>query len=285
MEIAQQFADGASVAGILVIIALGLSIIFGVMKVINMAHGELIMIGAYTTYVVYTLGKLPFFVGMSAAFIVAAIVGVLMELLLIKRLYGRPLETLLATWGISIILQQVVRMAFGPDGKTVISPLPGKLELGQVVIPHFRLFIILFAIALVIVTALIIFKTKFGTQFRTVSQNREMSECLGINTSRIDTYTFAFGAGLAGLAGAVLAPLKTVSATMGLGYLVDAFMTVVLGGVGSLAGTALGSSFIGETNQLLTTFSSETGAKILVFLLVILVIRFKPEGMFRMERR
>ncbi|WP_231705732.1 urea ABC transporter permease subunit UrtB [Effusibacillus lacus] len=281
----QQIADGASVAGILVIVALGLSIIFGVMKVINMAHGELIMIGAYTTYVVYTLNDLPFYVGMLAAFVVAAIVGFLMETLVIKRLYGRPLETLLATWGISIILQQVIRMIFGPDGKTVISPLADKLEIGQIVIPHFRLFIILFAIGLLIATTFILFKTKFGTQFRTVAQNREMSECLGINTSRIDTYTFAFGAGLAGVAGAVLAPLKTVSPTMGLSYLVDAFMTVVLGGVGSLAGTALGSGVIGETSQLLTTISGETGAKILVFLLIILVIRFKPEGLFRMERR
>ncbi|GAX90038.1 branched-chain amino acid ABC transporter permease [Effusibacillus lacus] len=285
MEIMQQIADGASVAGILVIVALGLSIIFGVMKVINMAHGELIMIGAYTTYVVYTLNDLPFYVGMLAAFVVAAIVGFLMETLVIKRLYGRPLETLLATWGISIILQQVIRMIFGPDGKTVISPLADKLEIGQIVIPHFRLFIILFAIGLLIATTFILFKTKFGTQFRTVAQNREMSECLGINTSRIDTYTFAFGAGLAGVAGAVLAPLKTVSPTMGLSYLVDAFMTVVLGGVGSLAGTALGSGVIGETSQLLTTISGETGAKILVFLLIILVIRFKPEGLFRMERR
>lgn len=285
MEIMQQLVDGVSVAAILVIIAVGLSIIFGVMKVINMAHGELIMIGAYTTYVVYTLNGLPFFVGMLAAFVVAAFVGLFMETLVIKRLYGRPLETLLATWGISIVLQQAVRIVFGPDGKTVISPLAGALKMGQIVVPHFRLLIIVFAVSMLLLTAFIIFKTKFGMQLRTVSQNREMSECLGINTSRIDMYTFAFGAGLAGTAGAVLAPLKAVSPTMGLSYLVDAFMTVVLGGVGSLAGTALGSTVIGETNQLLTTFNSETSAKILVFLLIILVIRFKPEGLFRMERR
>jgi urea transport system permease protein len=285
MGIMQNIVDGLSVAGILVIIALGLGITFGVMKVINMAHGELIMIGAYTAYVVCTLGKLPFFLGMIIAFFVSALVGLLMEVFIVKRLYGRPLETLLATFGISIVLQQGVRMLFGPQGKSVESPLQGILRMGHVTLPHFRLFIVLFAVCMVFVTAYIIYKTKFGLQLRTVSQNREMSECLGINTSRIDAYTFAFGSGLAGVAGAVLAPIKSVSPTMGLDYLIDSFMVVVSGGVGSLFGTSLGSVVMGETNQLLTTFMGETGAKILVFILVILLIRYKPEGLFRMERR
>lgn len=285
MGVLQQIADGLSVAGILVIIALGLGITFGVMKVINMAHGELIMIGAYTTYVVSTVGHMPFFVGMIAAFLVSAFVGLLMELLIIKRLYGHQQETLLATFGVSIFLQQAIRMIFGPDGKSIVSPLSGVVMLGPVALPHFRLFIILFAVCMLLATAYVIFRTKFGIQFRTVSQNREMSECLGINTSRVDAYTFAFGAGMAGVAGAVLAPLKTVSPSMGLDYLVDSFMVVVLGGVGSLAGTTFGSGAMGETNQLLTTFMGETGAKILVFLLIIFVIRYRPEGLFKMERR
>ena len=285
MGIGQQFVDGLSVAGILVIIALGLGITFGVMKVINMAHGELIMIGAYTTYVVSTLWKMPFFVGMVLAFVVSASVGLVMELLIIRKLYTRPLETLLATFGVSIVLQQSVRTFFGPDGKMVANPFFNKIVLGNITIPYFRLFIILFALGILLFTIFVIYKTKFGIQFRSVSQNRQMSECLGIDTSKIDAYTFAFGSGLAGVAGAVLAPLNTVSPTMGLNYLIDSFMVVVLGGVGSLAGTSLGSLVIGETNQLLTSFNGETGAKILVFVMIILLIRYKPEGLFGMERR
>jgi urea transport system permease protein len=281
----QYLVDGLSVAGILIIVALGLSIIFGVMKVINMAHGELIMIGAYTTYLVSTIAKLPFFIGMIAAFIISALVGLLMEKLIIKRLYGRPMETLLATFGLSIVLQQVIRLIFGTDGKSVESPLQGVMNLGPIAIPHFRIFIVLFAVFVVLATFYLIFKTNFGKQLRTVSENREMSECLGINTSKIDAYTFAFGAGMAGVAGAVLAPLKNVSPTMGLGYLVDSFMVVVLGGVGSLSGLVVGSVAMGETNQILTIFMGDTGAKIFVFLLVIIIIRYRPEGFFKMDRR
>lgn len=285
MSIMQQFADGISVAGILLIVAIGLGITFGVMKIINMAHGELIMIGAYTTYMICTVGHMPFIVGMIVSFIVTALVGLLLEKFVLRRLYGRPMETLLATFGISIFLQQLIRMIFGPDGKSVTSPFQGVLNVGDVALPYFRLFITGIALLMVLATAFAMFKTKFGIQLRSVSQNRDMCECLGINTSRIDAYTFAFGAGLAGLAGAILAPIKSVSPTMGLDYMIDSFMVVVLGGVGSLMGTVFGSAAMGESNQLLTTFMGETGAKILVFLLIILVIRFKPEGLFRMERR
>ncbi|EXX86400.1 ABC transporter permease [Paenibacillus darwinianus] len=285
MGIMQQVADGISVAGILVIIALGLGITFGVMKIINMAHGELIMIGAYVTYLVCTEGKMPFVLGMIVSFLVTALVGLLLERFVLRRLYGRPLETLLATFGISLFLQQLIRMLFGPDGKSVVSPFQGVLMIGEVAAPYFRLFIVAIAIVMVLTTAYVMHKTKFGIQLRSVSQNRDMCECLGINTSKVDAYTFGFGAGLAGLAGSILAPIKSVSPTMGLDYLIDSFMVVVLGGVGSLMGTLFGSAAMGESNQLLTTFMGETGAKIVVFLLIILVIRFKPEGLFRMERR
>jgi len=281
----QQIADGLGVAGVLAIAALGLGIVFGVMKIINMAHGELIMIGAYTTYMVCTVGHLSYYAGMVASFLVAAAVGLLMERFILRRLYGRPLETLLATFGLSIFLQQFIRLVFGPDGKSVSSPFQGTWMIGDVAIPLFRLFIVIVAIVMILVTAWVMFRTRFGMQLRAVTQNRSMSECLGLNTSRIDALTFAFGAGLAGLAGAVLAPIKTVSPSMGLDYLIDSFMVVVLGGIGSLAGTALGSGLLGESNQLMTAFISETGAKMIVFLLVILVIRFRPEGLFRMERR
>lgn len=285
MGTVQYLVDGLSIAGILVIIAIGLSIIFGVMKVINMAHGELIMIGAYTSYVVVTVGKLPFFTGILAAFVITALVGLLIEQTIIKRLYGRPMETLLATFGLSIVLQQLVQNVFGTDGKSVDSPLQGVLTIGPVAVPYYRLFIILFGVSIVLATFYVIFRTRFGVQLRTVSENRGMSGCLGINTSKIDAYTFAFGAGLAGAAGAVLAPLKKVSPTMGIDYLVDSFMVVVLGGVGSLSGVVAGSGAIGETNQILTIFMGDTGAKIIVFLIVILIIRFRPEGFFRMDRR
>jgi urea transport system permease protein len=282
---AQYLIDGFSVAGILIIVALGLSIIFGVMKVINMAHGELIMIGAYTTYYITTVIKLPYVIGMIMAFVVSGLVGLLVEKIIIRRLYGRPLETLLATFGLSIVLQQIIRLLFGTDGKSVESPMQGVIQIGSITLPHFRLFVILFAITVVLMTFYIIFKTNFGKQLRTVSENRNMSECLGINTARIDALTFAFGAGLAGVAGAVLAPLKNVSPTMGIEYLVDSFMVVVLGGVGSLFGVVAGSLAIGETNQVLTMFMGDTAAKIIVFLLVIVMIRFRPEGFFKMDRR
>ncbi len=285
MNFLQLIVDGASVSGILILISLGMGIIFGVMKVINMAHGELIMIGAYTAYVVTTVGELPFAVSIVAAFAAAGLAGALMEIFIIRRLYGRQLETLLATFGVSIMLQQVVRMFFGPTGKSVMSPFEGSLQIGNVFVPYLRLFIIVIALALVLLTAFILFRTKFGMLVRTVSQNRNMSECLGIHTSRIDLLTFSFGAGLTGVAGAVLAPLKNVSPTMGMDYLIDSFMAVVLGGVGSLTGTSLGAAAMGEANQLLTLVGGETGAKILVFLIVIIVIRFRPEGLFKLERR
>lgn len=285
MVYVQQITDGVSVAGLLFIVALGLGITFGVMKIINMAHGELITIGAYTAYFISTWGEVPFIILILAAFIVAGTVGYVMEKLVIKKLYGHPNETLLATWGVGLILQQVIRLCFGPEERSVKSPLSGKIDIGQIVIPYYRLFIIAIAIALLLFTIIIIFKTKFGMQLRSISQNREMSECLGMNTARIDTLTFAFGSGLAGIAGVILAPLKTVSPTMGLSYLVDSFMIVVLGGVGSLNGTAFGSLLIGESNQVLATFINEVAAKILVLVFIILIIRFKPEGLFRREQR
>ena len=281
MGISQAFVDGLSVSAILLIAALGLSIIFGFMRVINMAHGELIMIGAYTTYLVSTVAELPFYIAIIASFIVSALVGVLMEVTVIRRLYGRPLETILATFGLSIILQQIIKIIFGTGAKSVTNPIPGSIQLGDIVLPHFRLFIISICIALILFTAYLLTKTKLGTKIRTVSQNRQMSECLGINTARVDMYTFAYGCGLAGIAGAVLAPLKTISPTMGFDYLIDSFMVVVIGGIGSIAGTTLGSIIIGESQQLLSTVGTETMAKILVFVLIILVIRFRPEGLFK----
>lgn len=277
--IAQAFVDGLSFSAILLIVALGLAITFGVMKVINLAHGELIMIGAYTAYVVTTLFNLPYMLAIMAAFCTAALVGMLMEIIVIKRLYGRPLETLLATVGISIILQEVVRLLFGTVAKSVVAPFGQSISIGGIIVPYYRLFVILFSILLVVALVLLLYKTRFGMQLRSVSQNREMSQCLGINTSVIDTLTFALGSGLAGIAGAIIAPMRTVSPTMGSEYLMDSFMVVVLGGVGSIAGTNLGALIIGEANQLLTTLGTATFAKFMIFVLIIITIRFRPEGL------
>jgi urea transport system permease protein len=285
MNFLQSLADGISVAAILIIVAMGFAITFGVMKVINLAHGELIMIGAYTAYVFVSVLRLPFVLALVGAFVVSGLVGMVMEYVVIKRLYGRTLDTLLATLGISIILQQLAKLIFGVSTKSVSNPVSGSLHLGAVVIPNYRLFIILLSVFLLAVTLFILFKTNFGMKLRSVSMNRSICEVLGINTSRIDTLTFAFGSGLAGIAGAVLAPIRGISSTMGIEYLTDAFTVVVMGGVGSIAGTALGSALIGEFKQIVAFFSTEVSASILLFILVILVLRFKPEGLFKVERR
>src|SRR5690625_2910959 len=210
MGITQSLSDGLSLAAILLIAALGLAVTFGVMRVINLAHGELIMIGAYTTYLVSTVAQLPFFISIIAAFIVSGIVGIIIEKIVIKRLYGRPLETLLATIGISIILQELIRIIFGPGGKSVSNPISSSIHIWGVIIPNYRLFIILFGIILVCILLFIMYKTRIGIQLRSISQNRQMTESLGVNIARVDTLTFAFGSGLAGVAGAILAPMKTV---------------------------------------------------------------------------
>jgi len=285
MGILQQFADGVSVFGALLLVSLGLAVTFGIMKIINLAHGELIMVGAYTAYAVNTVAKLPFWVAVVAAFAVTALIGAAMERFVLKNLYGRPLETLLATFGISIMLQQIVRLIFGATNKAVIAPISGTLNIGGVVIPYLRLFIIGFSIFMLLLTAFLLFRTKFGMLVRTVSQNRSMSECLGLNTGRIDLFTFAYGAGITGVAGAIVATLRNVNPTMGTEYLIDSFLAVVLGGVGTLAGTVVGSAIIGEATQMLAYFWGEIGARIIIFLIVIIVIRFRPEGIIRLESR
>lgn len=281
----QQFANGVNLAALLLIAALGLVIIFGLMNVINMAHGELIMIGAYATYFTNTVLNLPFGVAVIVAFIVSAAVGILIETVIIKRLYSKPTETLLATFALSIIFVQLVQLLFSPENKYVAMPIKGMLKIGTVSIPNYNVFVMAVALVILGITGLILLKTKFGKEVRAVTQNRQMVECLGIATSKVDTWTFAYGAGLAGLAGAVIAPINSVSPTMGGAYLTDSFMTVVVGGVQSIIGTALGSGIVGESRTIIAGFSNEVFAKILVFLIIIVIIRFKPEGLFARERR
>lgn len=280
-----QLINGLSVSSMLFITALGLVIIFGLMNVVNMAHGEFIMIGAYVTYVVTTVFHLPFVLAMLSAFLTTALFGVLVEITLIKKLYGKVAETLLATFALSIILQQLVRLLCGPEDKLVSLPIDGNFGVDGIVVPAYNVFLILFSLLILAATLALFYKSSFGMQLRAVTQNRSMTQCLGINTARIDTLTFACGSGLAGLAGALIAPVKSITPHMGTYYIVDGFLTVVLGGFNSIVGTALSSTVISESVTVMAGYMSEIIAKILVFLFIIVLIRFRPEGLFTSERR
>jgi urea transport system permease protein len=284
-----QFLTGFSIVAILLIISLGLAVIFGVMRVINMAHGEFIMAGAYVAYVLQEYLNLSLFWGILASFVVLALIGIAVEWGLIRQLYGRPLETLLATWGVSIILQQGIRLIFGPELRYVRAPdlLDGGFSVPASNLPfaYFRLFIIILALALLLFTYWLMYRTELGMRVRAVNQNRPMAEVLGIDTRRVDRLVFAFGSGLAGVAGAVLAPIKTVSPTMGFPYAVDAYMVIVLGGVGRLIGTVAGAGVIGEAETVLAFLYNNVIAKLLVFALIVIIIRVFPQGLFTLQRR
>ena len=284
-----QFLTGFSIVAILLIISLGLAVIFGVMRVINMAHGDFIMVGAYVAFVMQEYFKLNLFWGIPAAFLVLAGIGMTVEWGLIRQLYGRPLETLLATWGVSVVLQQGIRLIFGPELRYVRAPqlLDGDFAVpgSNLPFPYFRLFIIVLALGLLLLTYWILYRTDVGMRVRAVNQNRPMAEVLGIDTRRIDRFVFAFGSGLAGVAGTILAPIKTVSPGMGFPYAVDSYMVIVLGGVGRLVGTVAGASVIGESETVLAFLYNNVIAKLLVFTLIVLVIRVFPQGLFTLQRR
>jgi len=281
-SIITQFLSGFSVVAILVIAALGLAIIFGVAGVINMAHGELIMIGAYTAAVVGKLGGNTF-IAIPVAFIVVGLLGLIIERGIVQWIYDRPLETLLATWGVGIILQVVIKLIFGPELYYVGAPkiLEGGFRLiGRLPFPWYRLFLIVMAILLLVLVFYVIFKTDLGLKVRAVRRNRAISGCLGIDTARVDMTIFAFGCGLAGIAGAILAPIKSVSTAMGFPYAVDSYMVLVLGGVGSLWGVLTGSALIGEAETILSFIFNNVIGRLLVFLFIVIIIRVVPRGIF-----
>jgi urea transport system permease protein len=281
-SIMTQFLSGFSVVAILVIAAIGLAIVFGVAGVINMAHGEFIMVGAYTAAVVGKLGGNTF-LAIPAAFVVVGLLGLVVERGIVQWIYNRPLETLLATWGVGIILQTVVKLVFGPELYYVGAPpiLRGGFHLiGRLPFPWYRLFLIVMAILLLLLVFYVIFKSDFGLKVRAVRRNRAMSGCLGINTAQVDMMIFVFGSGLAGVAGAVLAPIKSVSTTMGFPYAVDGFMVLVLGGVGSLWGVLAGSAVIGEAETVLSFIFNNVIGQLLVFLTIVIIIRVVPRGIF-----
>jgi urea transport system permease protein len=287
---------GLSLGSILLLVALGLAITYGLMGVINMAHGELMMIGAYAAYVVqnlfrahapvafewYVLAAIP------VSFFAAALVGALMERTVIRWLYGRPLETLLATWGISLILMQTVRTVFGAQNVPVENPawLSGGIAvLPNLTLPFNRIAIIVFAALVLAGVALLVARTRLGLFVRGVTQNRPMAACLGVNTARVDTYAFALGSGIAGLAGCALAQVGNVGPDLGQSYIVDAFMVVVLGGVGQLWGAVVAGLGLGVLTKLLEGWQGAVLAKIMVLVVIVLFIQKRPQGLFALKGR
>jgi urea transport system permease protein len=287
---------GISLGSILLLAALGLAITYGLMGVINMAHGELIMIGAYATYVVQNLFRqyLPgafdiyLLAAIPVAFMASALVGAAMERSVIRWLYGRPLETLLATWGISLILMQLVRTIFGAQNVGVENPSwmsGGYALLPNLSLPYNRVMIIVFAILVLVGVSLVISKTRLGLFVRGVTQNRPIAACMGVNTARIDTYAFSLGSGIAGLAGCALSQIGNVGPDLGQNYIVDSFMVVVLGGVGQLAGAVYASMGLGVLNKLLEGWQGAVLAKIAVLVFIIIFIQKRPQGIFALKGR
>jgi urea transport system permease protein len=288
--------SGLSLGSILLLVALGLAITYGLMGVINMAHGELMMIGAYATYVVqglfqkYLPGAFDWYLvaALPVAFGASALMGAILERSVIRFLYGRPLETLLATWGISLMLQQLVRSVFGAQNVGVENPswMSGGVQvLGNLQLPWNRIVIIGFAMSVLLGMAFLIGRTRLGLFVRGVTQNRPIASCMGVNTARIDTYAFALGSGIAGLAGCALSQIGNVGPDLGQGYIVDAFMVVVLGGVGQLAGTVYAALGLGVLNKFLEGWAGAVLAKIAVLVLIIIFIQKRPQGIFAMKGR
>ncbi|HZG87174.1 urea ABC transporter permease subunit UrtB [Paenibacillus sp.] len=292
-----QLFNGVSVSSILLLVALGLAVTFGLMNVINMAHGELIMIGAYTAYVVQNafIAFMPksgfdwyFVAALPLSFAFAAFVGWLMEVGLIRFLYGRPLDSLLATWGVGMILQQAARSVFGAPNVAVTSPswLNGGLDIGSgLVLTYKRLFIIALVVAVLAAMYVYIYRSRAGRNMRAVMQNREMAACLGVSTRRVDSASFAIGAGIAGVAGCALTLLGPIGPSLGTYYIVDAFMVVVLGGVGKLVGTVVGALGIGVTSTLFESWTTASIGKVLVFALVVAFLQWRPRGFAALKTR
>lgn len=283
---------GLSLGSVLLLAAVGLAITFGVMGVINMAHGEMLMLGAYTTFVVQQLMpnsiEYSLFVAIPAAFIVTGLIGIAIERGVIRFLYGRPLETLLATFGLSLILQQAVRSIFSPLNRSVITPewMSGSYEFNPALsLTYNRMYIVLFALLVLVGLILLLKKTSFGLQMRAVTQNRSMAKAMGIRTGWVDSLTFGLGSGIAGIGGVALSQLTNVGPNLGQAYIVDSFMVVVFGGVGNLWGTFFGAMSLGIANKFLEPFAGAVFAKILVLIFIILFIQKYPRGMFALKGR
>ncbi|TYR81713.1 urea ABC transporter permease subunit UrtB [Priestia megaterium] len=291
-----QLFNGLSLGSVLLLIALGLAITFGLMNVINMAHGELIMVGAYTTYVVQqtvaaylpsSLFSYYFFIAIPLAFVISALLGMLIEKTVIRFLYDRPLDSLLATWGVSLILQQAARSIFGAPNVAVKTPewLDGGVMLLGATLPYKRLFILSLVVLCLGSLSYFLYKTATGRKMKAVTLNREMASCLGISTKKIDAYAFALGSGLAGVAGCALTVIGPIGPSIGTNYIIDAFMIVILGGIGKLTGTVIGALGIGILSTVIEYSTSATMAKVVVFALIIAFLQWKPSGLVSMRTR
>ena len=295
-EILGQAFSGMSLGSILLLAALGLAITFGLLGVINMAHGEMLMLGAYSTYVVqllmqrYVPAAIEFYplIALPVAFFVTAAIGMALERTVIRHLYGRPLETLLATWGISLMLIQLVRLVFGAQNVEVSNPqwLSGGIQvLPNLVLPYNRIVIIAFALCVVLLTWLLLNKTRLGLNVRAVTQNRNMAACCGVPTGRVDMLAFGLGSGIAGLGGVALSQVGNVGPDLGQSYIIDSFLVVVLGGVGQLAGSVMAAFGLGIANKILEPQIGAVLGKILILALIILFIQKRPQGLFALKGR
>lgn len=285
--LAAQIVTGLSIASILLLVALGLAIIYGTTGVINMAHGEFVMLGAYSAWFLQTFVGLSLIESLVPIFAMVAALGWIAERLVIRHLYRRPLDTILATWGIGVMAQQAIRLSAGGELRYVQMPpaMANSISILGIEVSAFRAFVLVLAIALFALTWYLMYRTSVGMKLRAITQNREIASCFGINSNRIYSLTFAYGAGLAGLAGALVSPLKSVSPEMGTTYVVDAFMVVVLGGVESLIGTIASSAILGQLNGFLAFYSNDTIAKACVLVAIVIVIRFRPQGLFAAKVR
>jgi urea transport system permease protein len=291
----QNVVYGLSLGSVLLLAAIGLAITFGVMGVINMAHGEMVMLGAYVTFVVQewirsnnpALFDWSLAIAIPLAFLVAGAVGVAIERGIIRFLYGRPLETLLATWGLSLILQQAVRTVFGPTNREVGAPgwMAGSFELGQLSMTWNRLYIFIFSLTVFALLLFVLRFTRFGLEMRAVTQNRPMAASMGIRTGRVDALTFGLGSGIAGMAGVALSQIDNVSPNLGQSYIIDSFLVVVFGGVGNLFGTLVGAMSLGIANKFLEPYAGAVLGKIVLLVLIILFIQKRPRGLFALRGR
>src|SRR3569832_950406 len=280
----EQIITGLSIGSILLLVALGLSIIYGSMGIINLAHGEFVMLGAYTAWLLQTYFGLGLLASLVPIFIAVAVVGWIIERFVLSLLNNRPLDTILATWGVGIMLQQGVRLMVGSELRYVQLPpsLSDSMEVFGLSVSSYRVFLFVATIALFAATWLLLNRTTIGMKLRAIMQDRSVAASFGINAKRVYGLTFAYGAGLAGLAGALKTPHKNVSPDMGTGYVVDAFMVVVLGGVQSLAGTVASAFFLGELSGAIAFMQNDTVAKALVLLAIVVLIRLRPEGLIPM---
>jgi len=283
-QIATIILDSSNAILVLMLVSLGLAIIFGLMNVINMAHGEFLMLGCYALLELTRTG-LPFFLALALAPLLVALIGLLIEEVVISRTYHRLIDTILATWGLALVLRQGMVLIYGPGSYAVPPPDVGSLMLFGGPYPVYRLIVMAISLATIIATFLFFFRTKWGLAARAVIANRDMAACLGINTRMLDRLTFSFGAGLAGLAGAAMAPMISVDPNAGLGWVVPAFLSILVGGLGSISGPLVGATGVGGLDSVTSAFFSPVWAQLVVFTAAIVIVRLFPSGLLARRRR